>query len=257
MNMRSLWTFIAALWLPVLLATPAVAAAAEDKVDLSAIVKQLSKSLPGLKQSDLRPIAGTDLVELLHNGEIAYVTRNGGYFIRGDLVRLTTRTNLAEERRSIMRRQALAAVHDQDAVIFAPKNPKFTVTVFTDMDCAYCRKMHSEIKSYNDEGIAVRYLAYPATGPGTESWTKAQAVWCSEDRRTALTRAKRDEPVPRKPGCDPAAVADEFDLAELFGIHGTPLIILPDGSRVDGYISAPKLLARLTGEATAKVSEMR
>ena len=89
----------------------------------------------------------------------------------------------------------LNSVPESQMVVFSPKDPKYTVTVFTDIDCGYCRKLHSEMAKYNELGIRVRYLFYPRTGPNTESWSKAVAVWCSPNRNEALTRAKRGEDI--------------------------------------------------------------
>ena len=84
-------------------------------------------------------------------------------------------------------------------LIFGPKDPRYTVTVFTDVDCAYCRRLHSQIAEYNRLGIRVRYLFYPRSGPNTDSWTKAEEVWCSDNRNDALTRAKLGEELKAKP----------------------------------------------------------
>ena len=75
-------------------------------------------------------------------------------------------------------------------LIFSPKNPQYTITVFTDVDCQYCRKLHSEMAELNKLGCACATCSFRAPGPNTESWRKAEVVWCSADRNEALTRAK-------------------------------------------------------------------
>ena len=126
-------------------------------------------------------------------------------------------------------------------VVFSPKNPKYTITVFTDIDCGYCRRLHSQIAEYNRLGIRVRYLFYPRTGPDTESWHKAEAVWCSANRNEALTRAKNGEEI-KAPKCATDVVARDWDLGQKLHVEGTPAIVLSTGEMLPGY-SPPAELA--------------
>jgi thiol:disulfide interchange protein DsbC len=116
--------------------------------------------------------------------------------------------------------------------------------VFTDVDCPYCRKLHSQIADYNRLGVRVRYLAFPRTGPNTLSWTKAEQVWCSTDRNDALTRAKLGQPLKTKP-CANNPVAREYALAQDFALQGTPAIIMPDGELLPGYVPPEVLVEHL------------
>jgi len=127
-------------------------------------------------------------------------------------------------------------------LIFSPKDPKYTVTVFTDVDCQYCRKLHSQIAEYNRLGIRVRYLLYPRTGPNTVSWTKAEQVWCSADRNEALTRAKLGQELKSK-ACTENPVARTYALGQDFALQGTPAIVMADGDMLPGYVP-PDVLAQ-------------
>jgi thiol:disulfide interchange protein DsbC len=128
--------------------------------------------------------------------------------------------------------------------VFAPRETKHTVTVFTDVDCTYCRKLHAEMKQYNDLGIRVRYLFYPRSGPDSESWTKAEQVWCSANRNEALTRAKRGDSLTAK-ACANNPVARDYELGQDVGLRGTPAIILPSGELLGGYVPPAMLIKRL------------
>jgi thiol:disulfide interchange protein DsbC len=119
--------------------------------------------------------------------------------------------------------------------------------VFTDVDCAYCRELHRQIAEYNRLGIRVRYLAYPRSGPNTESWTKAEQVWCSNDRNAALTAAKRDQPLPARV-CSNNPVASEYALGKNFDLQGTPAIVMPSGEMVQGYLTPGELAHHLAKE---------
>ena len=128
-------------------------------------------------------------------------------------------------------------------LIFGKQGSPYTITVFTDIDCGYCRKMHSQIADYNRLGIRVRYLFYPRGGPGSDAWKTAEAVWCSADRRDALTRAKQGEEI--KAGSCSTPVAREYKLGQALGIRGTPGIFTHTGEYLPGYLPPQAMLAQL------------
>lgn len=204
----------------------------------------LAKKFPGASADDVRPAPMPGLFELRRGGDIVYVTPDGRYALTGDLYDLRTNSNLSEARRRGLRQQLLAAVPDSQTLIFSPKDPKYTIDVFTDVDCTYCRKLHSQIAEYNRLGVRVRYLFFPRTGPDSESWHKAESVWCAADRNDALTRAKRGETVKSKP-CGTTPVAKEYQLGEDLGIQGTPAIVLANGEMLPGYVPPAMLVDHL------------
>jgi thiol:disulfide interchange protein DsbC len=205
---------------------------------------ELGKHLPGLKVEDVRPSIVSGLFEIRMGEDSALVTADGKYLIRGDLFEIATRTNLSDASRSAGRRALLAQLDAKEAIIFAPPNPKHTITVFTDVECGYCQKLHSEIAVINALGIAVIYVAYPRGGPNTEAWTQMEAVWCAPDRQDALTRAKQGQKIERTAGCAAAPVTAQYELGHKFGLQGTPLMVLEDGRVVGGYVP-PEELAKL------------
>jgi thiol:disulfide interchange protein DsbC len=222
-------------------ATPAAvqpAPAADPRIDIA-------RRIPGgARAEELRATPIPGIWELTRGGEIAYVSADGKYAISGDLVDLGTNTNITEGHRREVRVRMLAAVPESDMVIFGPKDPKYTVTVFTDVDCPYCRKLHSEIAEYNALGVRVRYLPYPRTGPNSPSWTRAEQVWCSVDRSAALTRAKLGEDIKTKV-CANNPVARSWDLGQTFEIQGTPAIVMADGEMLPGYVPPDALVKHL------------
>jgi thiol:disulfide interchange protein DsbC len=125
-------------------------------------------------------------------------------------------------------------------VVFSPPSPTSTITVFTDIDCGYCRKLHKQVADYNAKGIAVRYMFFPRSGPGTESWTKAEQVACAKDRRAALTRSKQGEKLTDKT-CKPNPVAQHYNIGRDFGLQGTPAIVLESGELIGGYLDPVEL----------------
>jgi thiol:disulfide interchange protein DsbC len=213
----------------------------------------LLKRLPeGSHLEDLRPSPIPGIYEFVQGADVSYLTADGKYFIDGNLYDMDSRENLTENLRTHARAALIAAVPESQMVIFSPPNPRYTITVFTDVDCAYCRKLHSEIGVLNKMGIRVRYLFYPRTGPGTESWRKAEAVWCSPNRNEALTRAKTGAPVDTSKACGVTPVAREYALGQSIGVQGTPAIITDSGALIAGYLPPQELLQQIKDLQVAK-----
>ena len=197
--------------------------------------------LPGAQASDVAvsPIPG--LYEVTMGGLIAYVSSDGKYLLSGNVYDLDTQVNLTASRRNSARAKALAAASESNMIVFGPANAKMTVTVFTDIDCGFCRKFHSQIAEVNKAGVRVRYMFFPRTGPATESWTKAEQVWCAADRRDALTRAKKGDTVKGKT-CGDAAIKSQYELGSDLGVEGTPAIFTQKGDYIGGYLTPAELV---------------
>jgi len=205
---------------------------------------EMSKKIPGTKPDDFRQSPVPGLWELARGADIVYITTDAKFALAGDLYEIATDTNVSDRRRRDARLEMLNAVPESQMVVFSPKDPKYTVTVFTDIDCGYCRKLHSEMAKYNELGIRVRYLFYPRTGPNTESWSKAVAVWCSPNRNDALTRAKRGEDI-KMNKCGTTPVDHDYELGQEIGLRGTPAILLANGDLLPGYVPPATLAKRL------------
>jgi thiol:disulfide interchange protein DsbC len=214
-----------------------------DPGSQAAIETSLKKVLPDMKTDQIRPspIAGVSEVQV--GPRLFYVTNDGRYLLQGSLIDLQTRQDISEDRRKTFRLDAVNAVGEQNMIIFPAKNPRHTITVFTDVDCTYCRKLHSQINRYNDLGITVRYLLYPRSGADTPSYYKAVTVWCSENRQDALTRAKAGEDLKNLTCTNP--ILSQMELGQEMGLQGTPAIILDDGEMVPGYVPPEKLAQAL------------
>lgn len=225
--------------LAVLMCSAPVFAADAKQPDLN----RLTAVLGGEKPDSISPTAIPGLYEVIYKSEVFYISQDGRFAIQGDMLDLANRNNLTEHRRDAIRAKAIAGIGENKAIVFSPAGAVTgTVTVFTDIDCAYCRKFHREIAEYNRNGIKVRYLMYPRAGVGSESYDKAVSVWCSPDPQAALTKAKQGEDLEQK--VCPNPVKEEYELGQALGIQGTPTIILEDGRMIPGYIS-PTELARV------------
>lgn len=197
----------------------------------------LIKLLPaGTKIEDLAPSPIPGIYQFLQGAEVSYLTADGKYFLDGNVYDMATRANLTEALRSRARMALINAVPESEMLIFSPKNPLYTITVFTDVDCQYCRKLHGDMAELNKLGVRVRYLFYPRTGPNTESWRKAEVVWCSADRNEALTRAKSGAQLDMNKSCGPTPVGREYALGQSVGVRGTPAILTESGDFINGYM---------------------
>jgi thiol:disulfide interchange protein DsbC len=213
----------------------------------------LLKLLPAdSKLEDLRPSPIPGIYEFAQAAEVSYLTADGKYFLDGNVYDMATRENLTEAMRTHARLAMISAVPESQMVIFSPKNPLYTITVFTDVDCAYCRKLHSEMAELNRLGIRVRYMFYPRTGPNTESWKKAEVVWCSPNRNEALTRAKAGAQLDMNKTCDATPVAREYALGQGIGVRGTPAILTENGDYIAGYMPPHELLQQIKDLQLAK-----
>jgi thiol:disulfide interchange protein DsbC len=208
-----------------------------------AIEASLRKVLPDMKTDRIRPSPIEGISEVQVGPRLLYVTNDGRYLLQGNLIDLQTRKDISEDRRNTFRLEAINAIGEQNMIIFPAKDPHHTITVFTDVDCTYCRKLHKQINRYNDLGITVRYLLYPRSGANTPSYYKAVTVWCSGNRQDALTRAKAGEELKRL-DC-PNPVMELMDLGQAIGLQGTPAIVLEDGEMVPGYVPPEKLAQAL------------
>ena len=203
----------------------------------------IGAKFPGVQADQIKPSPVPGVYEVAMGADTAYVSADGKYLFSGDLYEVASRKNLTEAARSTARTKTLAKLDERDMIIFGPAAAKHTITVFTDVECGYCRKLHGEIAELNKLGVRVRYLAYPRAGPGTDDWEKMEAVWCSKDRNTAITRAKQGQPVDAK--CAATPVAKQYELGEEMGVQGTPAIFTPTGDYIGGYLPPKEMVRQL------------
>lgn len=181
---------------------------------------------------------------------IAYISGDGKYLFQGDLIDIEKEISLTEVARNEARLKMIEGVPDERTIVFAPEEVKHVLSVFTDVDCTYCRRFHSQIDEYLAQGIEVRYLMYPRNGPESESWATAERVWCAADQKKALTLAKLDKEFESQ-SCDASIIQDHYALGQDIGLRGTPALVLEDGTLISGYVPAAELSQRMAA-ATAE-----
>lgn len=194
---------------------------------------------PQVQIDEITPAPLPGFQQAIIGGQVVYVSDDGRYLMQGTLYDIDHKRNLAEDTMAKLRRKLLTTMPVADRIVFSPANPKYTVTVFTDVECGYCRKFHSQIADYNRQGIAVQYVAFPRMGLGSDDYKKMVSVWCAANPRQALTDAKNDRPVPYRNCKNPVAM--EYTLGQRMGLTGTPMVLAEDGTQLGGYVPPEQL----------------
>ncbi len=217
----------------------------------SAVVHQALAQLqaPGpVSNIQKSPLPG--FYQALTGGRLIYVSDDGRYVLDGRVLDAQKQVDLTHRRMASIRRHIVADIPAADTLVFAPKHPKYTVTVFTDVDCPYCRAFHKNIKQINADGVAVNYVFWPRTGidaypsgKPTDSYLKAVSVWCAAHRKSSFDAAMDGKTVPSRKCSNP--VKHTFMLGNRIGVDGTPTIVGPTGAVLGGYLTPEQLLHAL------------
>ncbi len=236
--------FIPVVSLTACLLIPGWSLAADDYSELR---KKLASQFPALAKAAIKPTPSPWLVQVEFGNDIAYATRDGKFLLLGELINVESRANLTQldrERLQSSENKQIAAVmaglKEDTMIVMGPRPARVTMTVFTDVDCTYCARFHLDVPELNRNGVRVRYLLYPRAGAGSDSYRKAVAAWCAQDRVKAIGMAKAGQPIDMKTCANP--VDEHMRLAEQMGVSGTPTIFLDNGRRIGGYLPAKQML---------------
>lgn len=221
-------------------------AAAPNKLadEKKMIQQQLLKIIPDAPQAQIEPSVIEGMYEVVVGPLVIYMSADGKYVFNGSLIDLETRENLTDTAKSGARKVALGKVSESSMISYPAKGKqKHVVTVFTDIDCPYCHKLHKEIPALNEAGITVRYMAYPRSGPDSLSYFKAVSTWCADNPAKAMDDAMTGKNVPTKKCDNPVLM--HMEQAQNFGVNGTPNLVLESGDVIPGYVPAKELIQLL------------
>ncbi|GGD50026.1 bifunctional protein-disulfide isomerase/oxidoreductase DsbC [Lacimicrobium alkaliphilum] len=194
----------------------------------------------GLSVDSIKPSPVPGLLQAMTNRGLFYISEDGTYLLHGKVFNLDKGLqNETEEALSVVRLQGLERFSDS-VIEFKAQNEKYEVTVFTDTTCGYCRKLHSQIDSYNAKGITVRYLAFPRGGVSSDGFKSLVSVWCAENPQQAMTDAKAGQDISNK-SCK-NQVSAHYNFGQQVGVQGTPAIILGNGNMIPGYQPPAELI---------------
>jgi len=231
-----------------LLAIATASFAASDPAELQRVQDKVSGLFGEIQPEDIfaSPVPGWYTIR--KGAIVAYVSADGRYLLQGDMIDLDLQINLSENSRNDARHEMLSTYPEDQMIVFTPDEKRYSVSIFTDVDCTFCRRLHSQMDEYLAEGIEIRYLLYPRNGPTSESWSKAEQVWCADDRREALTQAKLDKKFETH-SCDPSIISEHYSMGQDVGLRGTPAIVLEDGTLLSGYLPPERLAEALATNA--------
>ena len=206
----------------------------------SKLVARFKSPPSSIKESQL-----PNLFEVVYGTEVIYISADAKYFVAGDMINLETRENVSEVAKQSIRKEILGK-QDNQPVVFKAKDEKHVVKVFTDIDCAYCAKLHREMPAINAKGITIEYLMFPRAGIGSGSYKKAVSMWCADDQLQAMTDAKQRKPIADKSCENP--VEAQYNLGQEVGVTGTPALVTASGRLIPGYMPADRLAAALDAD---------
>lgn len=234
---------MSSIFLYALLVGWGTASIAGEAEDLAAIGASLAQLVPG-KPDTISKTPMSGIYQAVYGMNTYYLSADGRFLLTGDLIDIKERRNLTQEQGDQARKKEMSNLNVNEMIVYpATAQEKHVISVFTDIDCGYCRKLHAEMEETNRLGITVRYLAYPRAGVGSPSYNKIVGAWCEDDRKQALTDAKIYDKISDK-RCD-NPVQEHIALAKKFGVSGTPAIVTDAGVLIPGYMPSADLLKRL------------
>ena len=243
MNRTSMVAVLALVCAPVIADTPT-----QQEKDL--VRQKLQAFAPGMKFDSVAYAPVENFYEVTMGTRVVYVSRDGKHVFLGELLDVDTGDNLTELRRATLTAEKLAGYGPENMIVIGPEDAKHYVTVFTDVDCPYCAKLHRDVPALNEAGIQVRYLLFPRAGLRGRSYERAVGVWCADDRIESVGIAKAGGEVEYRECDNP--VSTHYELGQEIGIRGTPAIILDDGRTIAGYVPPRRLAAELGVDPAAQ-----
>ncbi|HHX34821.1 MAG TPA: DsbC family protein [Gammaproteobacteria bacterium] len=213
--------------------------------EVSQVREQLLNIQPDLTIDSITLSPMPELYQVqLRGGRILYVSASAEFIVQGQLLQVQDGVpfNLTEQAERKARAKQVQALNQQDMVVFPAQKRQTYITVFTDTDCGYCQKFHTDVAELNRLGVEVRYLAFPRNGLSGDAYDSLVSVWCADDRLAAMTQAKSRKSVASETCKHP--VDTHFAMGRTLGVQGTPTIVLADGQIIPGYQPAQQLAAQ-------------
>lgn len=210
------------------------------------IYDNLVEKLPSVQKDQIAKTTVDGIYSVDLGDKFAYVTEDGNYLFTGDMVDLKAGVNISQMELGKKRLNTIEKIPSENFVIFPAKGKKkHSITVFTDIDCSWCRRFHAEVEEYNKRGIEVKYLMRPRSGPQSKSWQKADSVYCSKDSLRTLTAAKQGQEIKINKCEGKTPTMDNVIMSESMGFMGTPVVLSEGGMYLGGYVAPAELEEKL------------
>ena len=227
-------------------ATSAAVTAVNASADDAAIRRLIQAINPNsvVKAVHDSPLPGFKTV--IADGTVLYVTNDARYVMYGVLLDTKEQRNLTDAYLAEAHVDLITRIPDQNKLTFSPKDPKYTITVFTDVTCGYCKALHKDIQTYLDAGIRVDYVPWAREGQSSATAQHMRDVWCAQNPQQAFTDASDGKMPETSPSCKAIDGLDKIaDLGEKLQIEGTPAVYDSHGNKLGGYLNAAAMLTKL------------
>ncbi len=220
-----------------------------EEGDIPAGLKsRLELLVPDKTPDDISPSPIEGLYQVRFGVDVFYIAEDGRYMLSGDMRDMQTGQNVSDIARRGVRSEAMSALDEEGMIVFTPTaKPEHVVTIFTDIDCPYCVRLHERMSDYNRRGIEIRYTAFPRAGIGSHSYMKAVMAWCADDPRKAIGDAKLGKGLASDP-CEEGHrhVREHYEVGRSIGIRGTPALVLETGDLIPGFVPPEDLIEKLS-----------
>lgn len=201
---------------------------------------------PGTQIDEIRKAEIAGIYEVRVGSNLFYFDEKGKYAIMGDIIDTGSKRNLTEEKRDKLSAIKFSDLPLDQAIKTVRGNGKRVFATFEDPNCGYCKKLTKEIVGMTD--FTMYTFLYPILSP--DSHTKSRNIWCAKDSSKAWISHMTTGSNPANVNCD-APLEKNLMLGQRLNIRGTPHIILSNGERLPGYVSAEQLNERLDAVAKA------
>ncbi len=215
---------------------------------IETIRKNLSQMRPHMAITSISKGPVDGIYEVVSGPTLMYITADGKNLIDGSIIDLRSGTNYTEQAQGKRFHAALADLGEDKMLIYRPEKSvdiHRNITVYTDVTCGFCRKLHQELPSLLAAGVSVRYLMYPRAGVNSGSYRSLESIWCADNPQDAMSIAKNTLPGSVTPKNCPNPIREHMALANGMGLRGTPMLLLDSGRVVSGYRPAPQLIQML------------
>jgi thiol:disulfide interchange protein DsbC len=202
--------------------------ALEAKLGPNVIEGISAAPVPGLWEVRVRSSEGIELI---------YTDSSGAYLIQGNIFDVRTGRDLTEERLRKLAAIKFESLPLDQAVKVQRGDGRRILVMFSDPYCPYCQQFEKALQQIDN--ITVYVFMYPVIRPQNTDHSKA--VWCSPDRAKAWLELAIEHKRPAAtPDCD-NPVEKNLKLGRSMRVNSTPTLILANGERVSGGLSAPAL----------------
>ena len=215
--------------------------------DEGQIRRVLEAKMGGVRIEGIQPAPIPGLYEVRYRSgegvQVIYTDATATHVFDGRIIEVRSGRDLTEERSRKLNAIKFESLPLDLAVKIQRGNGKRVLAMFSDPYCPACRQFERSLAQMDN--ITVYVFMYPVIRP--ENADHSRMVWCAQYRAKAwleLAAAPRPKVPDSASSCDDP-VDKVLKLGRSLGVNSTPTLILANGERVTGGLSAQDLRATL------------